>query len=124
MPDFVFQQDNDPKHKSTRVKEYIDDRNIKTMSWPSQSPDMNPIENLWHDLKTVVASKTQKNIKQLKEIIVAEWNLIDKNICKNLVASMHQRSYDLWEPKDIILSISKKNIPFFVPLKKFKTGFK
>ena len=44
MPDFVFQQDNDPKQTSTRAKEYIDDRKIKTMSWPPQSPDMNPLK--------------------------------------------------------------------------------
>lgn len=95
MPNFVFQQDNDPKHTSAHVKGYMTDRKIISMSWPPQSPDMNPIENLWRHLKTVVASKTPKNIKQLKEIIVEEWNKIDKGICQNLVSSMHQRAYAL-----------------------------
>ena len=40
-----FMQDNDPKHVSNHAKQYLQDNNI---NW---SPDLNPIENLWHELK-------------------------------------------------------------------------
>ncbi|KAG1442998.1 hypothetical protein G6F55_012800 [Rhizopus delemar] len=42
----VFQQDNDPKHISKIVKEWINQQPFEELEWPSQSPDLNPIENM------------------------------------------------------------------------------
>jgi hypothetical protein len=40
---FVFQHDNDPKHASLLVREWLQENLIRVMMWPSQSPDLNPI---------------------------------------------------------------------------------
>ncbi len=49
-----FMQDNDPKHTSLHTRAFLPDNHINWMHTPAESPDANPIENLWHEMKEYI----------------------------------------------------------------------
>ena len=46
-----FMQDNDPKHVSRSTKAWMEANNVNHWPAPPESPDLNRIENLWHQMK-------------------------------------------------------------------------
>jgi len=100
IKNFIFQQDNDPKHTSHLVNEFLEDAEINLFEdWPAQSPDLNPIESFWHYIKVKVAERQPTSIKALKEIIVEVWNQIPKEMCQKYALSFKKRALAIYRAK-------------------------
>ncbi|KAL0149804.1 hypothetical protein M9458_054852 [Cirrhinus mrigala] len=88
---WVFQHDNDPKHTAKATKEWLKKKHIEALEWPSQSPDLNPTENLWRELKVRVAKRQPRNLNDLERICKEEWDKLPPGMCANLVANYNKR---------------------------------
>ncbi len=88
---WVFQHDNDPKHTARATKEWLRKKHFKVLEWPSQSPELNPIENLWRELKLRFAQRQPKNLKDLEKTCMEEWAKFPSAVCGNLVKNYRKR---------------------------------
>ena len=68
----------------------LGEKNVEVLQWPSRSPDLNPIENLWKTLKIKIHSRDARNTADLK-IICKEWANISKQHCQSLVQKYDNR---------------------------------
>jgi transposase len=92
---WIFQQDNDPKHTSRLAKNFLQENVPAVMDWPSSSPDLNPIENLWALVKRNVEKRKPKNLDDLQIFMVEEWDKISDEVIGNLVGSMKLRCEEI-----------------------------
>ena len=96
---WFFQQDNAPVHTSKLVKNFMESKKLKVIQWPSKSPDLNPIENVWAIMKRRVADRDPKNTSELEAAISEVWNNLEQGIIDNCVRSMTSRLSELQEKK-------------------------
>ncbi len=88
---WVFQHDNNPKHTARATKEWLRKKHLKVLEWPSRSPDLNPIENLWRELKLHVAQRQPQNLKDLEKTCMEEWARTPAAVCANLLKNYRTR---------------------------------
>ena len=89
-----FMQDNASPHRAHATRDWLQNHNIDVFGpWPSKSPDMNPIENLWAQMENAIRRRQHKptNRAQLWQAVREEWANIDQFAIRRLVLSMRRR---------------------------------
>ncbi len=79
--DFIFQHDLAPTHTAKSTKSWLNDHGVGVLDWPANSPDLNPIENLWGIVKRKMRNKRPKNANELKATVKETWASIPPQQC-------------------------------------------
>ena len=99
--DWAYLHDRSPQHSSKVAQAWLDAYVPEHFSdsWPGNSPDLNPMENLWSVLRdrTLLRSPTTKD--GLRTAIHAAWRSIDSNYTATLFSSMPNRLRDVIKAK-------------------------
>ena len=85
---FIFQQDNETPPTSTLLKRFFEENKIQLLPWPANSPDLNPIENIWGHISSELSKKNIKSLNDLKNEISNIWENLDISKLQKLVNSM------------------------------------
>lgn len=92
---FIFQQDNDPKHTARVTKSFLDQQvregNLQTMTWPPQSPDLNIIEHVWEHMNRERVKAAPRNKEELWIVLQRAWRNFPTHLIKKLFESLPRR---------------------------------
>ena len=96
----IFQKDNIPPHHLKVAVTACENAGIVILDWLAQSPDLNPIKNIWAEMKMMVHRRTPppSNIKVLESYVKDAWNDLPPEYYKKLVDSMPLLTCDFTVP--------------------------
>lgn len=89
-----FQDDNAKPHRARTVKTAVDNSGIRTLPWPSRSPDLSPIEHAWDELGRKVRDSydhSPSSLQCLAERLMEQWQGLETEHLNKLCDSMPDR---------------------------------
>lgn len=86
-----FQQDNDPKHCSKFTKQFLQEKGVNWFRTPAESPDLNPIENVWASLKYYLRHEYKPtNMETLIDGIKRFWRSMTPDVCSKYIGHVQK----------------------------------
>lgn len=91
---FLFQHDCAPVHKASVHKDMDEEFGVEELDWPAQSPELNPIEQLWDELERRLRARPSRptSVPDLTNELLEEWAKIPINTLLNLEESLPRRA--------------------------------
>lgn len=91
--EFKFMDDNARPHRAIIVNDFLTNHGIERIPWPANSPDLNPIEHLWDQLKRAVYRRVTDDtvLGDLHQLLHEEWVAIPQQRITRLINSMRAR---------------------------------
>lgn len=93
----IFQQDKASIHRSAETTAWFQQQNIDVLDWPTSSPDVNPMENLWGILAREVYRDNRQfqTVEELRDAILQEWNGMSQDTVRAVIDSMPNRIFQV-----------------------------
>ena len=86
---YKFMEDGAPAHRAKTTQKWLQDRGVKKLEgWPGNSPDLNPIKNLWSEMKHLQRKKRATSIEGLKKIARKVWRQVSAKYLEKLYESL------------------------------------
>jgi len=95
----VFQQDGASCHTAKLTQEFLSSKGLTVLPWPANSPDLNPIENMWAILKQNVEKRAVTTKPQLINVVEEEWEHLDIELVRKTIESMKKRIEQVLEKR-------------------------
>ena len=86
-------EDNARPHTTANTQKYLEDSRVPKTDWPPQSPDLNPIENVWLRKKREIAKrkKVYKSVDDVMATVKHVWDSLPSETISSLNESMLDR---------------------------------
>jgi len=96
---FVYQNDNARHHRSRTLVDFIETEGLEPMEWPTVSPDMNPIENMWSEVTHTMDANTNQptNLSELRQAVA--WQALPLQTLLILIQSIPRRVQALYDAR-------------------------
>lgn len=90
---WIFQQDNAPAHTDRKVSRWLQQHNdgFKVLPWPSRSPDLSWIENLWAYVKQQIRKRRDLTRQNFLHVVQDEWDNMDEAVYLRVFNSIERR---------------------------------
>ncbi len=89
--DWYFMQDNASCHTSRSTREWLESKGVRIIEWAANSPDLNPIENIWGMMKKIIEQEDPVGLEAFKRLVLKLWADIGHSALESFINSMPQR---------------------------------
>jgi hypothetical protein len=86
-----FLHDNSPPFKSGIVQTWLYNKCVHVLEWPPNSPDLNPIENIWPRVAAIMDKMHPKTDQEVEEAFLDAWQQIPLDVWTDYAPSMPER---------------------------------